>query len=171
MSRFHLKGWAAQRLCFTQDGQMPRSGVPSLSLPPHSDGNPTCYCQWLPWGFLTFSGNVQKPSEARPSATPEPGLRKKGTGPYRTSVFVGAKKEEGEKWWGREDIQRTLCALVRRRLTQERSQESQRQRRRLSRNEWLTREPSGSPGFHKNVHCTVSISDVLPQIMLCRAIY
>ena len=30
-------------------------------------------------------------------ATLEPGLRKKGTGPYRTSVFVGAKKEEGEK--------------------------------------------------------------------------
>lgn len=30
-------------------------------------------------------------------ATPEPALRKKGQGPYRTSIFVGAKKEEGEK--------------------------------------------------------------------------
>ena len=30
-------------------------------------------------------------------ATPEPVLRKKGTGPYRTSTSVGAKKEEGEK--------------------------------------------------------------------------
>lgn len=35
MSRFHPKGWAPQRLCFTQDGQTPWRQVPSLSLSPY----------------------------------------------------------------------------------------------------------------------------------------
>lgn len=114
MSRFHPKGWAPQRLCFTQDGQTPWRRVPSLSPSPYFQHpawwwgagdplkrDPTCYCRWLFrgafWPAQETSRNPVKPDLRMLIATPEPSAEKKGTGPCRTSIFVGAKKEEGEK--------------------------------------------------------------------------
>ena len=116
----------------------------------------------LPRYFLTCSGNVQKPSEARPlDAYSYSGTRAEEERDRAIQNICICRGKEGRGRKMRRQRRHSKDALM-----QERSQESQRQRRRLSGNGWLTRETSGSPDFHQNVHCTVSISDaLLPQIM------